>query len=81
MKKMQIEHFLTHFSHYGRLVNVFAVDPPVHTALQLDVAEVDVLVRNKTTSGEIPDHIQSVSAALAQLLFSIHLLTVTMTTA
>lgn len=63
------------------MVDVFAVAPPVHTALLLQVREVNVSARNESLSREISDHVQSVSAASAQLLFPIHRLTVTVTQA
>ncbi len=69
----------THLRDYGGLVDVLAVAPPIHTALLLQVSEVDVPPRNISLSREISDHFQPVSAASAQLLFPIHHLTVTMT--
>ena len=62
----------THLRDYGRLVDVFAVAPPIHTALLLQVGEVDVPARNEALSREVSDHIQPVPAAPALLLFPIH---------
>lgn len=69
----------THLRDYGGLVNVFAVAPSVHTALLLQIREVDVSARNESLSRQISDNIQPVSAAAAQLLLPIHHLTVTVT--
>lgn len=69
----------THFRDYGGLVDVSAVAPPIHTALLLQVSEVDIPARNVPQSREIPHDIKPVPAAPAQLLFSIHHLTVTVT--
>lgn len=63
----------------GGLVDVSAVAPAVHAALLLQLCEVDVSAWNESLSRQISDHVQSVSAAAALLLFPIHHLTVTIT--
>ena len=70
---------VSHLGDDGGLVDVSAVAPAVHAALLLQLCEVDVCAWNESLSRQICDHVQSVSAAAALLLFPIHHLTVTMT--
>lgn len=65
-------HRQTHLGDYGGLIDVSAVHPPIHTALLLQVSEADVPAGNVSLSREVSDHIQSVSAASAELLFPTH---------
>lgn len=65
--------------HYGRVVDVFAVAPTVQTFLLLKFCDVDVFARQETLVREIPDHVQAVSAASAQLVLPIHHLSATTT--
>lgn len=60
-----------------RLVDVFAVSPPVQTFLLLKLCDVDISARQETLVRQIPDHVQAVPAATAQLLMPIHHLLVT----
>lgn len=57
---------------YGRLVEVFAVAPPVQTALLLQFCNVDISAWKQALIRQILDHNQSESATSAQLLLSIH---------
>lgn len=61
-----------YLGHYSRLVDVFAVAPPIQTFLLLKFCNVDISARLETLVREIPDHIQTVPAASAQLLVPIH---------
>lgn len=68
-----------YLGHYGRVVDVFAVAPPVQTFLLLKFCDVDVSARQEPLVREISDHIQAVPAASAQLLLPIHHLSITTT--
>lgn len=57
---------------YGWFVDVFAVAPPVQTALLLQLCQVDICAREQALFRQIPDHIQSISSTFAHLLLSIH---------
>lgn len=65
-----------YLGHYGRLVDVFAVAPPVQTFLLLKFCDIDVPARQETLVREIPDHVQAVPAASAHLLVPIHHLSI-----
>lgn len=68
-----------YLGHYGGLVDVFAVAPPVQTFLLLQSCDVDVSARQETLVREIPDHVQAVPAASAQLFLPIHHLSIATT--
>lgn len=61
-----------YLGHYRRLIDVFAVAPPIQTFLLLKFCNVDLSASPEALVREIPDHIQAVPAASAQLLMPIH---------